>query len=1664
MVFAGESGGGVTFSTAHGVFSRHLAALLLITTMLAALFAPGSLAQDSKPGVIGYGDLVVSGASGTVPPQGQLPAGVSETDETFIDTNGASIRVFDVTSPDGPPSAQILNAPTKLEVGAGNIGQVFGLALDDNDPPNIYATATSVHGLHIVVPDADGDGRPERIKVGQPGAQWMEGQFGTANGGSPGSIYKINGETGELSLFADISNSGPGLGNIAYDPRTKQLFVSDLDSGLVHQFDMEGNDLGAFDHGLQGRPANGMEAVQDDGAQADITNPSFDAEDSGTWGLTAPERRVWGLGVYKDRLYYGVEEGPQIWSVGINQDGSFGADPRWELDVPADPDALPVSDIVFQSNGLMYLAQRGGISSRYDYSRYHTPRKSGVLRYRLESPDDPNTPSRWVGEPEDYAIGFPGNHRNASGGVALGYGYKDSPDGGLGFGSCEGTLWSTGDALRDNPVHAARLADGGPLNVHGLQGNALDLVRPKNVPPFDSYYVDFDGQFEDPQASGHVGDVEIPRKCGGKRTNVMDLRIFKRAAPERCAGGAECPFAIEVTNTGNLTYEGPLIVEDVAHNGAVLATAAPPDWNCKEHFAGIGIYVCEHPGVTLAPGESTTLELTFTTPGYWDRPVYNNCAELLVPGTGVDQRPYNNRSCDYVASGGPGVTPEPDLQIEKYGRYGACDFFGLCEFSVIITNVGGAPYTGQLHVNDIATTPGATMVDWSPKPDWNCAATGPDSYGCSTAGPVTLTPGDYRELIILVQGPPFAPGFTHVRNCASIDWNGAQQDYNPHNEYACAAISSLPPDHPDARPVVRIEKESPGYCSRAAAGSPWYCFYRVIVTNDGAAPLEGEIEFTDELSPHNATLASYGGSPGPWTCNPGVGNTGPFTCTHPAIAGGLVPGDRVRLSMYVRINAGVAAPSFEVNCAKTNFDNDGDGADEELEGCRIALICDAGSANCPKDLVVKKWNTTSSCPRGTDCTYDLSLKNLGNAAVAAPLTIIDVPAAGAGPLTASGGGWSCAPAGGSYTCTNPAALPAGATSYFSVSTPIPAGYAQNTAENCAEIAPSADNTLAFNDKDCGTASVPQVLPADLAPFSETTCYRGQTCQLPGRIDNLGEQTFTGFAGVNGTLSPGLEITALESNDLDCAIKEGATSYECARRSLTIRPGKSANYTLTVTVPEDYPHSQVNHIKTMVWPDEKVRDKNSKNDQHTSIIKIIDPPQAAGTKPPPPPPPAGKPDLAISKTASQPTCNANLNCNFLVTLSNTGKAAYSGGVTIKDTITPGTTRYVGTNPRGWNCTGNRGGVTCTKPDLNLAPGASDSIYLAFAVPRYGSGTANNCATVIRGVASAPRSGNTVRDIQAALAAQGYYKGSIDGKTGPQTSTAIREYQRLYNMAQTGQIDAALENRLLGASGGSAGGEDSNPNNNRACASVNIQGEAPPPPPPQCTGGQYLSSHGQCACPSSRQVWTGSQCISRPPQQCSGGRIRNHQGQCVCPADKPNWSGSFCFAKEIITPPPPQQCSGGRFQNNRGQCVCPPNAPVWTGVICIPTIQVCTGGRQLVNGQCKCPVSLPIWNGKSCGGIQGPKCSGGQYPDRSGKCVCPSSNPVWNGQTCIGRGHGGTPPPTNPPGHGGIKPLPSPACSGGRIRQNGSCTCPSSKPVFIGGQCRSLPGGIKLPGVR
>ena len=502
---------------------RSLSRIAFAGTLLASAFF-GGIAAAQEGQVIQQGSMAVTGFSKTIIPgiEEGLPPGVDAIDETMIDLEGKTLRIFDVSNLGGPASGQLVNLPLPFEVPARQIGQVFGLSYDDgirtDTPdivPNLYATATSLHGIQIVTPDEDADGRPERQRSGVDGAGFMDGQFGLDLGGGPGSIYKIDGLTGVVTKFADVgTNSGPGLGNIKFDKSHRQFFVSDVDTGLIHRISIDGALIDTFDHGVSGRPARGLPPVADDGSVMDIKGGAFDSEDPDTWGFTQDERRVWGVAVHGGRLYYSVGDASEIWSVGINRDGTFEAAARWELTVKAEKE-YPVTDIAFDTRGFMYLSQRGEIENRYDYSRFANSGKGEVIRYWRESPDDPATESIWVESPQEYAVGFPPpDHRQSAGGIDLQYGYDQN--GVMDFNACTETIVKTGDDLRHNDELADQLALGGPLVVHGVQITDLDLVKPANVPPFGSWFVDFDNLYEDPDVKGHVGDVEVWHPCAGR--------------------------------------------------------------------------------------------------------------------------------------------------------------------------------------------------------------------------------------------------------------------------------------------------------------------------------------------------------------------------------------------------------------------------------------------------------------------------------------------------------------------------------------------------------------------------------------------------------------------------------------------------------------------------------------------------------------------------------------------------------------------------------------------------------------------------------------------------------------------------------------------------------------------------------------------------------------------------------------------------------------------------------------------------------------------------------------------------------------------------------------------------------------------------------------------
>jgi hypothetical protein len=488
------------------------AAALALALAFLAFPAAQPEAQQSPITVIAPGEAAVTGFAGAPPPP-QIAPGDDPAALTFIDPSGPSLRIVDLRHMGGPAAAQLVGAPKPFTVPASEIGQAFGVALDDASPPNIYVAASSSYGLPIVAPGPNG--RVLHVRTGTPNAAFMLGLWGPRGG--PGSIWKIDGASARVSLFADVTtgnrrNSGAALGGLAFDPQSKSLFVADRETGLVHRVGLNGADLGSYDHGVAGRAAQELPAVPWATQQPiDVTSPRFDSGDPATWNLAPPERRIFGLAVHEGRLFYAVADGLQVWSVGLRPDGAFGDDAVIELVVPPAAGPTEISKIAFDAQGRMLLAERPAPTGAFDLEALSQAAIGRVLRYAIVGKAAGR--NVWQEQPDEYALGFPHDYRNGNGGVDAGYNYDRNGD--IIPGSCGGFVWMSGEDLRESAdaTLAARLSQSGPLPVSGLQGVGAWQDRPRNAPPVESYFISYADGPPDDAARGHMGDIAIPRKC-----------------------------------------------------------------------------------------------------------------------------------------------------------------------------------------------------------------------------------------------------------------------------------------------------------------------------------------------------------------------------------------------------------------------------------------------------------------------------------------------------------------------------------------------------------------------------------------------------------------------------------------------------------------------------------------------------------------------------------------------------------------------------------------------------------------------------------------------------------------------------------------------------------------------------------------------------------------------------------------------------------------------------------------------------------------------------------------------------------------------------------------------------------------------------------------------
>ncbi len=344
---------------------------------------------------------------------------------------GAVLRVIDIDGPVPPPNthhpAPFYIHPQWTSANFG--GAVFGLTLDSAG--NIYVAATRVYG----------------------------------STSTPGTIYRVDGITGMVSVLVDLPNLGTGLGNINYDCVSETIYASNHEDGRIYQVDLSGNIISTYRHSTGSVT---MGPANDPGEPDGVFSPLGD--------------RVWAVQSHAGRLYYSVwnedtgrqsaTEDNEIWSVAYTGESGIPDAATAELEgtVPGlnnNTYSNPVSDISFAATGWMLAAERTMLNdaqtSAHQSTTYEFQQVNGL----------------WQVQGTTYVVGELPN--SSAGGVD----HDFAPN---------GYVWMTGDALDFYT----------PDVVYGVQGTPYGGGTIEN-----STLIDHDNEITQ-QDKTVQGDLEIP--------------------------------------------------------------------------------------------------------------------------------------------------------------------------------------------------------------------------------------------------------------------------------------------------------------------------------------------------------------------------------------------------------------------------------------------------------------------------------------------------------------------------------------------------------------------------------------------------------------------------------------------------------------------------------------------------------------------------------------------------------------------------------------------------------------------------------------------------------------------------------------------------------------------------------------------------------------------------------------------------------------------------------------------------------------------------------------------------------------------------------------------------------------------------------------------------
>ncbi|WP_269585616.1 peptidoglycan-binding protein [Roseibium sp. Sym1] len=1202
------------------------------------------------------GEAVVTRFSGTAEEAGRL----------VIDGQGAVVSVVDLRQPGGPARGEHwFNALQRGAVTAAEIGQVFGVAIDDASPANIYLTATSAFGLHRNADNSD----------------WMAGMWGAEGG--PGTVWKLNGANGyQPELFAEITldgrpNSGAALGNVAYDRWNGQLYVSDLETGMVHRLRLaDGAVLGTYDHGVDGRRAffdvpsggyQGLAPVAFDplsrARTADCPSGDFGRTPS-CWNFADFRRRVWGLGVRRDtqsdgvRLYYALwssqgfgnadfagaddsEKRNAVWSIGIGPDGAFDpAGVRREFVLPdffRSPEAIarsgfshPVADIAFpdlSEQNVMLLAERGGVRNLglAAENAFAYPHESRVLRYEMTDTGFWRGAGRYdVGYYDRGQDGPPYLRAGSAGGVSFGPGY-------LGSGTAnpdvpDGTVWMTGDGLcsdRGRCFDSSSGAYDDGSEVHGLQGRAAH--------PFEAF--EPVTAFQPYPAPGPVTPA-----TGPDSSFMVDADVNTDPAGNVLE---ELRFRNDATRVGDVA-----VVQSLPAGGALLAQEDDP-------FGPVPWPEGLPPqGWVPAP----------LPPDGWFLP--------------------------------PPFPLDTDLAIRKTGP-AQCQEGVECTYVVTLRNVGATTYAGPLAITDTMPA-GATLASTSP--GWNCAPIGV-AFNCVTNAAALLPPGATAAIEVNLLLPATVPG-PNVQNCVAIDWFEMGTDDGPGdgNDEDCVTTPVS-----EGFDLGIVKMSSMPDCTENAD-----CTFLVQVINQGPGEFNGSLAVRDPL-PAGSSLVLAGFDPATVTCS--LSGTD-VVCQTPDIT--LPVGGTVPMMVRIKLPDGIAGTTVE-NCARIDWtlmtSDDGPADVHPDEACVTVNVLD-GAGHF--DLSIGKQGP-ASCDAGGNCVYQVLVTNNGPDDYNDELVIRDEIDPGV-TYVANSPGWTCV-AGPPIRCAlngGPHLLHPGDQRILFLTVAIPDPAPADPLLDCVALdwgvgimppddipAPGATEK---DDDMCVPTWIDDAFDLEIAKSGPPECYEGGACDFTVEITNNGPKDFMALMTFDDLLPAGATLESA-TGTFSCN-SEAAGTVTCLNAG-TMLPGESVLTTLTMRLPDPVAGNSVENCARMNWsappPAWYIGSTYSGDDNPAT-----DGPACVSI-------PVLAADLAPWGAT---TCERGASCPIEVRVENRGGRLFSGAAGLRGTLDPAVAiSSLQSRTPGFDCrvTGV-GSYECDADSLTLKPESSVRIDMVLDIPK------------------------------------------------------------------------------------------------------------------------------------------------------------------------------------------------------------------------------------------------------------------------------------------------------------------------------------------------------------